>query len=74
MNSNSTKRGNSLKHLRAALHAAMGFMYVIVGVMVVYYQWFIFDLKLFAAWGMGIVVVSYGIFRFFRVYAIYKEG
>ncbi len=73
MDSNSTKRRNPFKHLKAGLHAAMGLMYIIVGAMAIYYQWFIFDLKLFVAWGLGIVVILYGIFRAFRAYTIYKE-
>lgn len=70
---NSTKRRDPFKHLKSGLHAAMGLMYVIVGVMAIYYQWFIVDLEQLLAWGLGIVVILYGIFRTYRAYTIFTD-
>lgn len=55
------------------MHSAMGIMYLIIGVMVISYNWFIVDLKPLIAWALGITVILYGLFRTYRAYAIYKD-
>jgi hypothetical protein len=68
----STRR-DPFKLLKTGLHSAMGLMYLIVGVMVILYNWFIVDLDPLIAWAMGITVILYGVFRTYRAYTIYKE-
>lgn len=69
----STKRRDPFKHLKTGLHAAMGLMYIIVGFMIISYQWFLIDLEPLAAWPLGILIILYGAFRGYRAYAIYQE-
>lgn len=68
----STKR-DPFKLLKTGMHSAMGLMYILIGVMVISYQWFIVNLDPMVSWAMGIVVILYGIFRTYRAYSIYKE-
>lgn len=68
----STRR-DPFKLLKTGLHSAMGVMYLIVGFMVIKYQWFIVDLEPLLSWLMGITVLLYGGFRTYRAYVIYRE-
>lgn len=55
------------------MHSAMGMMYIIIGIMVISYQWFILNLDPLVSWALGVVFMLYGIFRTYRAYTIYKE-
>lgn len=55
------------------MHSAMGLMYLIVGAMVIKYQWFIVGLEPLISWLLGITVFLYGLFRSYRAYIIYRE-
>jgi predicted membrane chloride channel (bestrophin family) len=68
----STRR-DPFKLLKTGMHSAMGLMYLIIGVMVILYQWFIVDLDPIVSWVLGITVILYGVFRTYRAYNIYKD-
>lgn len=67
------RRQDPYKLFKTTLHGAMGLLYVIIGVMVVTKQWFMFELQPLVAYGLGILAVAYGAFRCYRGYTLFKE-
>ncbi|MDP5121036.1 MAG: hypothetical protein NWQ46_05545 [Spirosomaceae bacterium] len=68
-----TTKRDPFKLLKTGMHSAMGLMYLIVGAMVIKYQWFIVGLEPLISWLLGITVFLYGLFRSYRAYIIYRE-
>ncbi len=55
------------------LSIVTGFFYIVLGVFIILKQWFIIQLELYPSYGLGAIMISYGIFRMIRAYYRLKE-
>lgn len=55
------------------LSIVTGFFYIVLGVFIILKQWFIIPLELYPSYGLGAIMIAYGIFRMVRAYYRLKE-
>ncbi len=55
------------------LSIVTGFFYIVLGVFIILKQWFIIQLELYPSYGLGAIMIAYGIFRMIRAYYRLKE-
>ena len=55
------------------LSLVTGFFYIVLGVFIILKQWFIIQLELYPSYGLGAIMIAYGIFRMIRAYYRLKE-
>ena len=52
------------------LSLVTGFFYMVLGVFIILKQWFLIPLELYPSYGLGAIMIAYGLFRMIR--AIYR--
>ncbi len=57
------------------LSVITGFFYMVLGVLIIWKQWFFVPLEKFGYFALGSLMIAYGIFRIARtIYAINKQN
>ena len=50
-----------------------GFFYIVLGIAILFKKWFVIPLEDFATYGLGSLMVIYGLFRMIRAYYKFKQ-